>query len=207
MRSQARNLLSMARLNIACSLTCPFTSNKPRMAAISSNLNGRFWPIFLPLFHGVYPGWNGMRARSNLSALTLRSDQKSTRNLSHRTQNRHSAIVPLVALRHGFDDSFSIITVAPRHAPDASFQTISVAVRHNISNIRTTGAPPALESAHRALSSLMLSLLTSHNEDHNYLTRARCVPGLTQGTIMSHDISNLSIVRGGFQPRAVQAAD
>lgn len=114
MRSHPLNLLSIAKLNIAKSLTCLLVSNKDRIVAISSNLSGRFWPIILPLLHGVYPGWNAMRTHSKHNGLMLHSPWKSTENAPYRIPKPQFGGFMLTGLRHKSDVSYSIKAVIAR---------------------------------------------------------------------------------------------
>jgi hypothetical protein len=52
-KSHARSLLSMARLNIANSRALEDICSLVRIAHISRSFNGGFWPVSLPLFHGT----------------------------------------------------------------------------------------------------------------------------------------------------------
>jgi len=56
-RSQARSLLSIARLNIARSRVFAPSCRRIRIAQISLSFRGSFCPVSLPLFHGTRGSW------------------------------------------------------------------------------------------------------------------------------------------------------
>src|ERR1700738_1244451 len=55
-KSHARSLLSMARLNMARPRTRDESCRRTRIAQISLSFSGGFWPVNLPLFHGTRDG-------------------------------------------------------------------------------------------------------------------------------------------------------
>jgi hypothetical protein len=84
-KSYARSLLSIARLNVANSRALDNICSLVRIAQISRSFNGGFWPVSLPLFHGARRGPEEFtRVHDNLlfnegrSILRLGSGQTST---------------------------------------------------------------------------------------------------------------------------------
>src|SRR5574343_251734 len=87
-KSHPRSLLSIPRLRSASSRIRPSIWNRTRSAQMSLGLNGAFWPMILPLFHGsrrvVFPAASMMDSHRVEGHVGCAENRQKTTILSHR---------------------------------------------------------------------------------------------------------------------------